>query len=428
MISKKAESKINPELAISNFTKGLNKALNDKLCSSGFINQVSNFTDTLSSTILQARSPSNSPLVNRYLSSYKKRLRKFPSAEEMFSAADAAYKEVVLQKAINAYKSMLDLKKLAEEVNGVSISSSVSNTSEVNSLASELFESTNYYIKLTSKIEYYFNNINEKAEADRSVFKQLLARRYTVVGIGIDAGNEAFSDNDKKFLFNLGTAIADVGYFISTFEKNIRYSDSGSLTGQDSIEFKGKKVLKPLDEKEEKREKQEPSQHSYQIENIFQNNDFKSEVSSSGNLIVLNDLHSKNPELRIQYSGGISNDPKEVLASIINSGLIKPGADASNIFEALRNATDRSKIVKIENDNGTTILNIRFLNNILDNFKNKEILKIIVKTNQIGVFANKKYTINSGIKKISFDINDIINESSNISSLERTLIIKKIKK
>jgi len=433
MILKKAENKVDPELAISGFTRGLNKALNDKLCSSGSISQVTNFIGTLSNTILQARSPTNSPLVNRYLSSYSKRLKRFPSADEMFSAADAAYKEVALGKAIYAYKLMMDLKTLAEEVNGTTISSNPSNTSEVNSLASEPFESTNYYIKLINKLEYYFNDINEKAEANRSVFKQLLAKRYTVTSIGVDPTSENFSDNDKKFLFNLGSAIANLGYFISTFEKNIRYNESGSLTGQDSVDFKGRKNLKPLNEEEKnKKEKnnseQQPSQYSYQIDNVLENNDFKMETGRSGYAVVLKTLHSQNPELRIEYSGGISNNPKEVLASIINSGLIKPGADAEDIFKVISDMTNTSKRVKIENNNGSSILVINFLNNILDNFKYKEILKITVKTNQISVIANKKYTINSGIKKISFDINDIINESSNISSLERTLIIKKIKK
>ena len=434
-ITKKASEvnhEVNPEDAINGLFNGVKMAESYGFTYSGAPSSIARAISNIANTLLLARSPSNSFLVNKYLLRYNQIMRssKSSSLDDYFSAASQSFDSVAMNNALKIFTNLKPMLQFAQSIKKSKIESSPDNKANVNSLLSDALSqnSTDIYIDLIKKLEYYFKEIKERSNVKYSILNEILLRKNIITGVDIVSNLENISDQEKSTILDIGQSISDLEYFIRTIQGNAKIRDVGSPINHE-LEVKHRTNYENvINEKSDKKEspKKDRSQFSYQIMQVF-SNDFKQETTPSGEVLELLALSGLNPTLNIMYTGGISNNALEVFNSMVNSYLIKETSDSQGILRKIKSQDETSVSVTQDGD-GNNILTISFNKSLLNNYRGKPILIFLIKDKNLTAFASKKYLVNTDIKKISFTAEDLVKESSNISDLEKKLILKKIKK
>jgi len=429
-----SDESVDAKAAISGLLNGIKMAESYGFTYSGAPSAVARALAGVANTLLLARSPSNSFLVNKYLLKYNKTLdlSKNPSLDDRFSAAESSFNSTAM---LNADKSFIYLKgmlKFAESLKKTRIESSSENSTIVDGLLSSALsqDSTDIYINLIQRLEHYFKEIKEKSNVKYSLLNELLLRKHIIKDVDVTSKTENFTDQEKSIILDIGQSIADLEYFIKTIQGNIKIRDVGSAIRHDS-EIKDKSQYKNLFEEAQKNvTKQKPNtsqgQYSYTINEVY-SNDFERETIPTGNALKLFAYAGPFVKLNIIFSGGISNNATEVFRSILNSNLISETQESKGLLNRLNDPNETQLSISTDT-NGNNILTISFPIAWILNLRGKSILIFKIEDKNLTIIASDKHTINTNIKKISFTTKDLIYESSNISDLERKLILKKIKK
>jgi len=431
-ITKKASEVIKAEDAINGLFNGVKMAESYGFTYSGAPSSISRAISNIANTLLLARSPSNSFLVNKYLLRYNQIMRssKSSSLDDYFAAASQSFDSVAMNNALKIFTNLKPMLQFANAIKNSEIQSSPDNKASVNSLLSDAISqnSTDIYIDLIKKLEYYFKEIKEKSNVKYSALNEILLRKNIITGVNIVSNLENISEQEKSTILNIGQSISDLEYFIKTIQGNAKIRDVGSPINHE-LEIKHRTNYENvINEKSTKKESPQKgtSQFSYQITQVF-SNDFKQETTASGEVLELLPSSGLSPILNIMYTGGISNNALEVFNSMVNSHLIKETNDSQGILRKIQSQNE-TNISVAEDSDGNNILTISFNKSLLNNYKGKPILIFLINNKNLTAFASKKYIVNTDIKKISFTAEDLIKESSNISDLEKKLILKKIKK
>lgn len=423
---------VNPEDAINGLFNGVRMAESYGFTYSGAPSSVARAISNIANTLLLARSPSNSFLVNKYLLGYNQTMRssKSSSLNDYFSAASQSFDSVAMNNALKIFTNLKPMLRFAESITKSEIQSSPNNKASVNSLLSDALSqnSTDIYIDLIKKLEYYFKEIKDKSNVKYSVLNEILLRKNIITGVDIVSNLENISEQEKSTILGIGQSISDLEYFIKTIQGNAKIRDVGSPVNHELEVRHRTNYENVINEKSNKKEspKKSDSQFSYQITQVF-SSDFRRQTTSSGEVLELLSSSGLNPVLNIMYTGGISNNPLEVFNSMVNSHLIKETNDSQGILSKVQSKDEIDLSVAEDND-GNKILTISFDKILLNRYVGKPILIFLINNKNLTAYASKKYVVNTDIKKISFTAKDLIKESSNISDLEKKLILKKIKK
>jgi len=345
-----------------------------------------------------------------------------------------------------------------EELLGSGASGVNSKTSEYENLKHLILRSKDEYelkdnlFILIKEISTILDNINIIAGTNFSTIKQLIFQKPVIsTEIGVDENTLS----DKKFNLNnlpnnLVLKLTDL--YKEFYNLKILFDIVQGVSNnysEHAISWRNHNIANPANRStqnnKQQNQKSGPSTKSLLIKQIFDLQNFTYDTSTSS--YKLDSLTSSSkPSFKLEVECNDQNTNEYDLLQtlyknhllIINDG---SGITDQNFLSALSqvkdgftNPSSNNLFLNLsKNKKGNYILKIEFPQNIaqeLNRSKGFNIFRIKIDNNQIYFIKTglDKYYINDSFSKISFNLNDLIDDSSNISKLERSKILAKIKK
>ena len=317
----------------------------------------------------------------------------------------------------------------------------------------------NYLFDLIDDISNNLENINEISGTDFSIIKQFLNLKPAVnVGLGVDI--DSLSENK----YNLDKLPNDLVLQLSSFLKAVKNLEvlinftstvSSGQTSVSSVQIGGKNTPNPataMPQTGGARATATPtttptsSSNSLSIISVSNRSNFI--VDSATNSLKLSNLTSSSqPSFSLNIACADPNlNAYDLFSKLYRSGLIKinDGTSLSNpppiliqtltqICDIITNPNSNNVLLTSAKSNRTVgyVLTIAITNNIARMLISNPGVVVFTFSTRSGSFmvksGNNQYIFDSGISKISFNINDLIYDSSNISKRDKQNILNKLK-
>lgn len=296
---------------------------------------------------------------------------------------------------------------------------------------------------LIDEISKRLDILKNIAGVEFSLIKQFL-NLDSAVNINLDVDLNTFS-KDKYDLDNLSKDLVSKLSPILKELKNLEViinvikNISSDYPTISAVSISGKSNKKKTDDVGSKTPTSGKS--IFSIDKIYSINSLNQDTPYS---YKLSGLTSVNPSVSLEISGNFSKQQNEAL-NIFNilvntkniilndgSGMANPPRELTYIVNQLKNPNSGLLSLTPVKNTANYILTISIpiqAAKQLMNYPSIYIFKILINgQNYFIKSANTKYVFNSNISEISFNINDLIDHSSNISKIDRQKILNKLKK
>jgi len=387
-----------------------------------------------------------SPSVDNILSSFSTRVsNKINSAFKKFSSLIKYSEELLQDKNISADPAIVSEYKKKEHL--------IIRESNPGTLKNYLFD-------LIDDISNNLENINEISGTDFSIIKQFLNLK-PAVNVGLDVDIDSLSENK----YNLDNLPKNLVLQLSSFLKAVKNLEvlinftstiSSGHTSVSSVQIGGKNTPNPATAMPQTGGARAtatpttatPTISSNSLSIISVSNRLNFVVDSSTNSLKLSNLTSSSqPSFSLNIACTAPNlNAYDLFSMLYRSGLIKinDGSSLSSpppvltqalaqIRDIITNPNSNNVILTSANSNRTAgyVLTVAITNNLarmLISNPGVVIFTFSTKSGPIMVKSgNNQYIFDSGISKISFNINDLIYDSSNISKRDKQNILNKLK-
>lgn len=388
-----------------------------------------------------------SPSVDNILSSFSTRVsNKINSAFKKFSSLIKYSEELLQDKNISADPAIVSEYKKKEHL--------IIRESNPGTLKNYLFD-------LIDDISNNLENINEISGTDFSIIKQFLNLK-PAVNVGLDVDIDSLSENK----YNLDNLPKNLVLQLSSFLKAVKNLEvlinftstiSSGHTSVSSVQIGGRNnPATAMPQTGGTRATATPtttptttpasSSNSLSIISVSNRSNFI--VDSATNSLKLSNLTSSSqPSFSLNIACADPNlNAYDLFSKLYRSGLIKinDGTSLSNpppiliqtltqICDIITNPNSNNVLLTSAKSNRTVgyVLTIAITNNIARMLISNPGVVVFTFSTRSGSFmvksGNNQYIFDSGISKISFNINDLIYDSSNISKRDKQNILNKLK-
>jgi len=355
------------------------------------------------------------------------------------------------------FNKFLKLMEYIEELLTGKVPGGNSNTAEYKNLEHLILRSknknelkNNLFI-LIKEISTTLDNINNIAGTNFSIINQLMFKKPAIsTEIGIDENTLSSKKFDLNNLpNNLISKLTDLykEFFNLKILFDIVEKTSNNYSGA-ALNWRNYNIANPSNKTTQKTKQQNQqsgaSTASLLIKRIFNVKNFTYDQSTSS--IKLDSLTSSSqPSFTLEIECNTKNlNEYDLFQMLYKNNLLRindgAGISDQNFITALNQVRDiitnsssnNLLLTLLKSSKADYNLKIDFPQNIAQQLhasKGFDIFEIIINNQPFLVKTGlDKYFINDGFSKISFNLNDLIDDSSNISKLERAKILAKIKK
>jgi len=390
-----------------------------------------------------------SPSVDNILSSFSTRVsNKINSAFKKFSSLIKYSEDLLQDKNISADPAIVSKYKEKEHL--------IIRESNTETLKNYLFD-------LINDISNNLENINEISGTDFSIIKQFLNLK-PAVNVGLDVDIDSLSENK----YNLDNLPKNLVLQLSSFLKavknlevliNLTSTVSSGQTSVSSVQIGGKNTSSPATAVPQTGGAKAaatptttptttPTSSSNSLSIISVSNRSNFVVDSATNSLKLSSLTSSSqPSFSLNIACSAPNlNAYDLFSMLYRSGLIKinDGSSLSSpppsliqalaqIRDIITNPNSNNVLLTSAKSNRTVgyVLTIAITNNLATMLKSNPGVVVFTFSTRSGSImvksGNNQYIFDSGISKISFNINDLIYDSSNISKRDKQNILNKLK-